>query len=192
MPLKESSDELNPAVVVPRSAVGPTKTSWAASDYLALALSTWGVGYLPLMPGTFGSLVGVGLFLVLVETTGGIVRLAAVFLSVIVISLGGIWAASRTEKLFGLKDPGKVVVDEVAGQLLALMPLAFLTRNPPALAVIVSFTLFRFFDIVKPYPAGRLEKLRGGFGIMCDDLVAGAYAALVLAVTVAIPGNPIY
>jgi phosphatidylglycerophosphatase A len=84
------------------------------------------------------------------------------------------------------------VVDEVAGQLLALMPLAFLTRNPPALAVIVSFTLFRFFDIVKPYPAGRLEKLRGGFGIMCDDLVAGAYAALVLAVTVAIPGNPIY
>jgi phosphatidylglycerophosphatase A len=122
----------------------------------------------------------------------GIVRLAAVFLSVIVISLGGIWAASRTEKLFGLKDPGKVVVDEVAGQLLALMPLAFLTRNPPALAVIVSFTLFRFFDIVKPYPAGRLEKLRGGFGIMCDDLVAGAYAALVLAVTVAIPGNPIY
>jgi phosphatidylglycerophosphatase A len=192
MPLKESSDELNPAVVVPRSAVGPTKTSWAASDYLALALSTWGVGYLPLMPGTFGSLVGVGLFLLLVETTGGIVRLAAVFLSVIVISLGGIWAASRTEKLFGLKDPGKVVVDEVAGQLLALMPLAFLTRNPPALAVIVSFTLFRFFDIVKPYPAGRLEKLRGGFGIMCDDLVAGAYAALVLAVTVAIPGNPIY
>jgi phosphatidylglycerophosphatase A len=192
MPLKESSDELNPGVVVPRSAVGPTKTSWAASDYLALALSTWGVGYLPLMPGTFGSLVGVGLFLCLVETTGGIVRLAAVFLSVIVISLGGIWAASRTEKLFGLKDPGKVVVDEVAGQLLALMPLAFLTRNPPALAVIVSFTLFRFFDIVKPYPAGRLEKLRGGFGIMCDDLVAGAYAALVLAVTVAIPGNPIY
>jgi phosphatidylglycerophosphatase A len=84
------------------------------------------------------------------------------------------------------------MVDEVAGQLLALMPLAFLTRNPPALAVIVSFTLFRFFDIVKPYPAGRLEKLRGGFGIMCDDLVAGAYAALVLAVTVAIPGNPIY
>jgi hypothetical protein len=80
MPLKESSDELNPAVVVPRSAVGPTKTSWAASDYLALALSTWGVGYLPLMPGTFGSLVGVGLFLLLVETTGGIVRLAAVFI----------------------------------------------------------------------------------------------------------------
>lgn len=192
MPLKESSDELNPAVAVSQSAVGPTKRNWEASDYLALALSTWGVGYLPLMPGTFGSLVGVGLFLFLVETTGGIVRLAAVFLSVIVIALGGIWAASRTEKLLGLKDPGKVVVDEVAGQLLALMPLTFLTRNPPALAVIVSFTLFRCFDIVKPYPAGRLERLRGGFGIMCDDLVAGAYAALVLAVIVAIPGNPIY
>lgn len=192
MPVKESSDELNPAVAVSQSAVEPAKSSWNAIDYFAMALSTWGVGYLPLMPGTFGSLVGVGIFLFLVQTTSGIVRLSAVLLSVIVIALSGIWAASQTERLLGRKDPGIVVVDEVAGQLLALMPLTFLLRNPPVLAVIVSFTLFRCFDIVKPYPAGRLERLKGGFGIMCDDLVAGAYAAIVLAVILAIPGNPIY
>lgn len=190
--VKESSDELNPSVAVPQTEVGPTKKRLDAGDYLALAISTWGVGYLPLMPGTFGSLVGVGLFLLMVQTTGGVVRISVLFLAVVIIAISGIWAASRTERVLGLKDPARVVVDEVAGQLLALMPLTFLTRNPSTLAVIVSFTLFRCFDIVKPYPAGRLEELKGGFGIMCDDLVAGAYAAVVLAVILAIPGNPVY
>ena len=171
----------------------PAKASLKVNDYLALALATWGVGYLPLMPGTFGSLVGVGLFLVLVQMTGGgVVRIAAVFISTVAITIGGIWAASRTEKVAGRKDPGIIVVDEVAGQLLALLPLTLLTRNPPLLAVIVSFTLFRCFDIVKPYPLRRLEGLRGGFGVMCDDLVAGVYAAVITSVIVAIPGNPIY
>ena len=170
----------------------PANTSLKVDDYLALALATWGVGYLPLMPGTFGSLVGVGLFLVLVQMTGGVVRIGAVAISFVAITIGGIWAASRTEKVAGRKDPGIIVVDEVAGQLLALLPLTLLTRNPPLLAVIVSFTLFRCFDIVKPYPLRRLEGLRGGFGVMCDDLVAGVYAAIITSVIVAIPGNPIY
>lgn len=190
--VKESSDELNPAVAVPASAVGPTKTRWKASDYIAIAIATWGVGYLPLMPGTFGSLVGVGIFWLLIQTTGGVVRITAVFLSVVIISICGIWAATRTEELAGRKDPGKVVVDEVAGQMLALLPLTFLTSNPTIAAVTLSFTLFRCFDIVKPYPAGRLERLKGGFGIMCDDLVAGAYAAIIVSVLLAIPGLPIY
>lgn len=170
----------------------PPKTSLKVDDYLALALATWGVGYLPLMPGTFGSLVGVGLFLVLVQMTGGVVRIGAVLISVIAVTIGGIWAATRTEKVMNRKDPGIIVVDEVAGQLLALLPLTFLTRNPPLLAVMVSFTLFRCFDIVKPYPLRRLEGLGGGFGVMCDDLVAGVYAAVITSVIVAIPGNPIY
>ena len=89
----------------------------------------------------------------------------------------GIWAASRTERLLRLKDPGKVVVDEVAGQMVALLPIAFLT-GPLKLSIMFSFTLFRLFDIFKPYPAGRLEHLHGGFGIMADDLVAGIYAAI--------------
>ena len=168
------------------------KTSYKATDYLALALATWGVGYLPLIPGTFGSLVSIGLFLLLVQTTGGVVRIAAVFASVVALTFGGIWAAFRTEALAGRKDPSKIVVDEVAGQMLALLPLTFLTRNPPLLVVMVSFILFRFFDIVKPYPCAQLERLEGGYGVMCDDIVAGVYAAVVTSVIVAIPGNPIY
>jgi len=69
----------------------------------------------------------------------------------------------------------------VAGQMIALLPLTLFTRWSTA-AVIVSFTLFRFFDIVKPYPAGRFERLKGGLGIMCDDLVAGVYAGVIVSI----------
>jgi phosphatidylglycerophosphatase A len=180
MPLKESSDELNPTLVVPERSLGSTTTARTPSDYLALSLATCGVGYLPLAPGTFGSLVGVAIFLLLVQRTSP----AVVVVLILVITFSGIWAASRTEVLSGRKDPGKVVVDEVAGQMIALLPLTVFVVTP--LAVMVSFILFRFFDIVKPYPAGRLERLKGGFGIMCDDLVAGAYAAVLVSVILAV------
>lgn len=144
-------------------------------DYLALAIATCGVGYLPLIPGTFGSLVGVGIFLLLSRTTVGLV------VSIVAVIVAGIWAGSRTEALAGRKDPGKIVVDEVAGQLIATLPLVFFTQWSIA-AVMVSFVLFRFFDIVKPYPANRLQELRGGFGIMYDDLVAGVYAAVFVTI----------
>ena len=139
-------------------------------DYLALAIATWGVGYLPLMPGTFGSLVGIGVFLLLGS-------LAAQLVGVAVITWVGIWAASRTERILRLKDPGKVVVDEVAGQMIALLPLS-LNGTVGKAGIIVSFILFRLFDIFKPYPARRFERLRSGLGIMADDLVAGVYAAI--------------
>jgi phosphatidylglycerophosphatase A len=151
-----------------------------ASDVLALAIATCGVGYLPLMPGTFGSLVAVAIFVWLVK--GSVV---AVVIAIVAFTFAGIWAGSRTEELSGRKDPGKVVVDEVAGQLIALFPLT-LFPSWSRVAVIVSFILFRFFDIVKPYPANRLQELDGGLGIMCDDLVAGAYAGLITAIVMAV------
>ena len=147
----------------------------SAVNYLALAIATCGVGYLPLMPGTFGSLVGLAIFLPLRQTPTGLV------ISILVITFAGIWAGSRTEELAGRKDPGKVVVDEVAGQLIATLPLALFKQWSIA-AVMVSFVLFRFFDIVKPYPANRLQDLKGGLGIMCDDLVAGVYAAVLVSI----------
>jgi phosphatidylglycerophosphatase A len=101
-----------------------------------------------------------------------------------VITLSGIWAASRVERLSARKDPGKVVIDEVAGQLIALLPI--LPGSGSWWSVLVAFLLFRFFDIVKPYPARKLEKLEGGMGIMCDDLVAGVYAAIGTFATTAI------
>lgn len=173
LPVKESSDELNPAVIVSPEAAPAPRRKRSALDYAALAIATFGVGYLPLIPGTFGSMAGVVVFLLLSQSR----LLQLLFIPVIVVL--GIWAASQTERLLGRKDPGKVVVDEVAGQMIALMPLAFLAPDGPWLVwVIVSFNLFRLFDIFKPYPARRCEGFPGGFGIMADDLVAGVYAAI--------------
>lgn len=169
----------------------------SAKDYLALTIATCGVGYLPLAPGTWGSLVGVGIFLLIregfwqfVERTHLSVLEVLPLVNVVelvvigVIILGGIWAASRTEELAGRKDPGRVVIDEVAGQLIALLPL-IPGRNTDWISVGIAFVLFRLFDIVKPYPARRLERLEGGLGVMSDDVVAGAYAAIGTAILVA-------
>ena len=91
---------------------------------------------------------------------------------VIPSSIGALtWAASGAAAHWGLRDPGAVVVDEVAGQMVAL---ALLPLSPATMAA--GFLLFRLFDIVKPFPARRLESLPGGFGIMADDLAAGLYA----------------
>ena len=148
------------------------------TDYLALAIATCGVGYAPVAPGTFGSLVGVAVFLALTRVGAGSVLL--LIAAILFFTFAGIWAGTRTEALSDRKDPGKVVVDEVAGQLIALFPLVFVSWS--ITTVTLSFILFRFFDIVKPYPANRLQDLKGGVGIMCDDLVAGAYAAIIVSI----------
>src|SRR6185369_6450458 len=145
-------------------------------DFVALAIATCGVGYLPLAPGTFGTLVGVGIFWLLVR-----VNPLVIIVAILAVTFAGIWAGSRVEQVSGRKDPGKVVVDEVAGQMIALFPLTLLGRWSIG-AVILSFILFRFFDIVKPYPANRLQDLDGGMGIMFDDLVAGVYGAVVVSI----------
>lgn len=175
-------------------------------DYLALAIATCGVGYLPLAPGTWGSLAGLGLYFLLKSLfldaylwafehhlftkdalEGMPDRLTSLFtcfllIVVVVVSLVGIWAGSRTEKLIGLKDPRIVVIDEVAGQLLALIFLPHFYVYGVPLIFLFAFVAFRFFDIVKPYPARRMEKLPSGLGIMADDIVAGAYATVLMSV----------
>ncbi|MEP6718118.1 MAG: phosphatidylglycerophosphatase A [bacterium] len=203
MATKESSDKLNPTVTIADQALAPPRTARSAKDYLALAIATCGVGYLPLAPGTWGSIVGVGLFVILrwpalslyprLGQRQGLILLnpqigflAIELVTILIVTLLGIWGASRVERLFQVKDPGKVVIDEVAGQMIALLPVPLLGIWPLKIWIIVSFVLFRFFDIVKPYPARRLEGLRGGLGIMADDIVAGAYAAIVLSVMIAL------
>jgi len=188
MSLKESSDELNPPVMVDER-VDPASPARGPADYLALAIATFGVGLLPLAPGTWGSVVGVGIYLLLhyfVSNLGQFRFLALELVVILAITFAGIWAATQTERLLGRKDPGKVVVDEVAGQMISLLPLVLVPVSTWAVWVIVSFTLFRFFDIVKPYPARRMERLHGGLGIMCDDLVAGIYAAAVIIAATAV------
>ena len=189
MSVKESSDELNPPVAVGGAAVSTPQPARSAKDYLALAIATCGVGYLPLAPGTWGSLLAVLFYLILhrvwfphpdiplgVHIRSFLLVQLAIILTVTVV---GTWAASRTERVLRIKDPGKVVVDEVAGQLIPLMAVpATSWLLDDATSVLAAFILFRIFDIVKPYPARRLEGMHGGVGIMADDLVAGLYAFL--------------
>jgi phosphatidylglycerophosphatase A len=91
------------------------------------------------------------------------------------VTVAGIAASGRVERLVGRKDPGLIVIDEVAGMILSVLVV------PLTPAVLIGgFLLFRFFDVVKPYPANRAQALPGGVGVMVDDLIAGAYALAVL------------
>ncbi|HEY8204883.1 MAG TPA: phosphatidylglycerophosphatase A [Pyrinomonadaceae bacterium] len=187
--IKESSDELNPAVAVSATEI-PAPKRRNAADYLALAMATCGVGYFPIAPGTLGSLVGVAIYLPLEHATRQLLAnipafvlpldtpvLAIKSLVILGLTLIGIWAASRVEARLRIKDPAIVVIDEVAGQMIALLSVpAFF---PGWLPVLSAFLLFRAFDIWKPYPIRRLEALESGLGIMADDVVAGAYAFIV-------------
>jgi phosphatidylglycerophosphatase A len=140
-------------------------------DHLALVLATGlGAGYGPWIPGTFGSIVGLGAAWLL--ALGGPATTVAGLTAIVAL---GVWAAGRAEAILGKHDPGPVVVDEIAGQVLALAFVPLTGR-----AMLVGFLLFRILDIVKPFPARRLESLPGGSGIMADDLAAGLYANLLL------------
>jgi phosphatidylglycerophosphatase A len=105
--------------------------------------------------------------------------------SVVALAVG-VWAAGAEERRRGAGDPGPVVVDEVAGQWLTLIPATLLLDGPRwpglALAAAAGFVLFRFFDVAKPWPVRRFEALPGGLGIMTDDVAAAAYAAACLAI----------
>jgi phosphatidylglycerophosphatase A len=100
-------------------------------------------------------------------------------LAAAVVSLLGVWAAARAAAAYRREDPAQVVIDEVAGMWLTLAGAAQV--NAPSLAA--GFVLFRLFDIWKPFPLRRLERLPGGWGVMADDLGAGLYAALVLSLS---------
>jgi len=134
-----------------------------------LIASVFYIGYLPVAPGTLGSLAGLILYYFLCHNT---IVMAVVILIVIIL---GFLTAGRVEKMFGEKDPGEIVIDEFAGMLIAMY------RMPPSMGYVVTgFLLFRFFDIVKPKPIRRLEKLKGSLGIMSDDLLAGLYVNMIL------------
>lgn len=139
---------------------------------LAVLIGTFGyVGFFPIAPGTAGSLAALALYVPIRSFASPGLELAAI----VAVFAVGTWAAGGTERALQRKDPGPVVIDEVLGML---MTLALLPLSPAGVAA--GFLLFRLFDVIKPYPAGRLERLPGGLGIMADDAMAGLYAHLVL------------
>ena len=139
-----------------------------------------GTGYAPIAPGTAGSALGVALWWLAVVQAGlswGMLMAGAAAITAV-----GIWAAGEAEKIYGTHDDGRITIDEVAGQFVALafLPLAPLPQVPGGELGVAgaAFLLFRLFDIWKPPPARRFEQLPGGVGVVADDLMAGVYANL--------------
>jgi phosphatidylglycerophosphatase A len=143
---------------------------------LGLFISTCGyLGYVPVAPGTFGSAAGL-LVYAAVRWSGS----SAFELAVIVLLFAvGVWSSGVAERHFGGVDPAPVILDEVVGMLITL---AFIPVSIPG--AIVGFLLFRLFDVVKPWPANRLEALHGGLGIMADDAMAGVYGNVAMRLLV--------
>jgi len=191
---------VSPAPSAQEAAVGP-------KPRFALAIATaCGLGYIPIAPGTFGSLAGL-LLVALGEIIAGGDRtidatVVVQFLVAVAAAAMGVWSASRAARFWQRKDPQQVVIDEVSGQHLAVVlgvtaPLwrksvqmmgehsgTWGRMTPHAVLswkyLVVGFILFRVFDIWKPFPVRQAESLPSGWGIMADDWIAGVYAAVAL------------
>jgi len=148
-----------------RKADSPAKFALAVSSCL-------GVGLIPVAQGTFGALAGIPLAIALARLS----PLAGAYV-LFFFTLMAIWASERSSRALGKSDPAEVVIDETAGQLLTLFLLPATGFN-----LCLGFVLFRLFDILKPYPIRRLERIGGGPGIVLDDLLAGIYANLCIRI----------
>ena len=138
-----------------------------------------GAGYFPIAPGTAGSAVGLMVVALLGRLPLGQPWLSAVLAAATVaVFFLGVWAAKRGEEYFGRVDPGQVVIDEVAGQMLTFLAWP----RAPWTWLLAGFIAFRAFDIIKPFPARRAERFPHGWGIMTDDMIAGAYSLAVVMV----------
>jgi phosphatidylglycerophosphatase A len=160
---------------VPQAVAGPSRPR--APLFSTLIATFFGIGRLRPGPGTWASAATVLLWSAFALRQPPVLRMPFAFILAALLLPIGIPAASRVSRASGLKDPQFVVIDEVAGQLIALIgvPLAWKT-------LLASFILFRVFDIVKPPPVRQLERLPEGVGIMLDDIAAGIYALIVMQI----------
>jgi phosphatidylglycerophosphatase A len=144
-------------------------------------LGTWfGTGLLPLAPGTWGSLAALPCAWAIRSLSG----VAGLAVAAGIIFAAGCWASAKIAKASPVRDPGAIVIDEVAGQWFTLLPAAL---DP--LSYSLAFLLFRIFDIWKPWPVRWADRhIEGGLGIMLDDLLAAVYAVVVFSLLVAIGG----
>jgi phosphatidylglycerophosphatase A len=144
------------------------------SEKAAVFLATgFYVGHIPFAPGTFGSLIGLPLCFLL----AGIQLPAAIIAALLIIGLA-IWIANVAAKTLKRKDPGCIVIDEIAGMVVTLIGLPFNLTT-----VVTGFILFRILDILKPFPIRILDKrVSGGLGIVADDVVAGIFANALMRI----------
>ena len=149
-------------------------------DKLIMLVATGlGLGYLPKAPGTWGSLLGIPLHLLLIQlaTKNYVIALLVIFVV-------GVFAAGSAEKIMDRRDPSLVVIDEVIGMLITLIG----APGKP-LVIVAGFILFRIFDIAKPFPIRLIDqRLHGGLGIVMDDVLAGVFALIVLQIICRLAG----
>lgn len=148
---------------------------------LGLFIATCGyLGHLPIAPGTFGSALGLAVFFLVRSTGSPAIEIACI----VALFCVGIWSGTVAESHFGAIDPAPVVLDEVVGMLITL---ALLPVN--GAGAIAGFFVFRVFDVIKPWPSARFERLPGGLGVMADDGMAAVYSNLVMrGLIVLLPG----
>lgn len=170
------------------------QTERSLHEYFALAITTFGIGYIPLIPGTVASLFAVGIYVLI---TLAELKLLEIFLAreykrdliwawlhffnllfFLGFSLLSVWASSVAVRIFRNKDPKQAVVDEIIGQLITFLFIPFTLSWEVILA---GFVFFRVFDIWKPYPINTLQNLPAGVGVCADDVLAGVYAGVALS-----------
>ena len=146
--------------------------------------SCFGLGRLPLAPGTWGSLPPVIVFALMCHFGASVVQVSIVMAAL--VAAGAFVCVKFADVVIaesGKLDPSEVVADEFAGQALTFIG-AFTAGLGPIVTAAIGFVLFRLFDILKPWPIRKLEKLPSGWGILADDLLAGVYAAIVLQICI--------
>lgn len=145
-----------------------------------LIATSFGVGFLPVMPGTWGAILAILLWLPLYLWASAGVTLTVTAGAVVVFAVAGTWASSVSEKYWG-KDPVVACVDETVGQWISLLPITSVAVDPWWL-ILLSLALFRLFDIYKPLGIRAMERLPRGYGMMADDVLAGIYSVVVILI----------
>lgn len=175
-----TTTKVNPESSSPKAAVGSRTGVW-----LATAL---GLGYVPVAPGTAGSLASVALFVLLGSTLSGSVLWPAYASALVALAVVGAWSTSRALPHWTGSDPQAIVIDEVLGQWVTYGGLVVASLADSSLShavvgwkyLLAGFILFRAFDVLKPFPIRRSEKIPGAAGVLLDDVLAGIYGALSL------------
>ncbi len=144
-------------------------------------LATGGfVGHMPIAPGTFGSLLGIPLCYALAQ-----IRLPLAIVGALVLITGAIWIAQQAETITQQKDPGKIVIDEIAGMVVTLIGIPFHLTS-----MVIGFFIFRAMDIIKPFPIRSLERqISGGAGVVLDDVAAGIYGNILVRIILYVFSN---
>jgi phosphatidylglycerophosphatase A len=151
--------------------------------FILLLASGFGAGYAPIAPGTAGTLVAIPIFLILSSIPFPLYEL-----TILTFFFFASWISGEAQRCWGRKDHPRIVIDEIMGYLITML---WLPRT--AVFIILGFFLFRFFDIVKPPPIRLFERVKGGYGVVLDDVMAGAYSNIILQIIsyfTLFPGGP--